>query len=282
MSIPQAIEIWQLLLPAFIGGGCLALTSGPLGTLLVWQNLSYMADALAHASLLGFVLAAYFDLPFIGTSLCIGCLGGLFLFTLGSSARGKQDSLLLLFSHTALAFGLLLIAAEKTSGATLQTYLMGDPLTIQWDEALLMTLLAGLTIVFLLLYHKPLIRLTLHHDLARVSHIPLAKLQLIFMLLVTLLVSLAIHLVGAFLLTVLMVFPALITHFWSKRALSFLWISALISLGGFVFSFWLSCFFNLPLGPLAGICYFALFVFSYGTQKLKHVILERGKGHKNP
>ena len=48
-----------IIAPAWIAGSILALLSAPLGCLVLWRRMAFFADALAHGTLLGVALAAW-------------------------------------------------------------------------------------------------------------------------------------------------------------------------------------------------------------------------------
>ena len=53
----------ELIIKALLGGSLIALFSGPMGCFVVWRQLAYFGDALAHSALLGVALSLATQLP---------------------------------------------------------------------------------------------------------------------------------------------------------------------------------------------------------------------------
>ena len=52
----------NILIKAMLVGIGIAIISGPIGSLIVWQRMAYFGDTLAHATLLGASIAAMLNI----------------------------------------------------------------------------------------------------------------------------------------------------------------------------------------------------------------------------
>ena len=106
----------DFLLYALIAGVALALVTGPLGCVIVWRRMAYFGDTLSHAALLGIAIAIFVDvLPMVGVAV-VGCLLAVLLFLLERNKQLSTDTLLGILSHSALAFGLIVLSVMQDNG----------------------------------------------------------------------------------------------------------------------------------------------------------------------
>ena len=101
-----ALSLAQLVSPAFFGGLSLSLVAGPLGAFLVWHRLSYVADAFAHAAILGLVVSAGLNLPQGVSMASFALFSGAVMWVFLSHFKAMEDTLLVLFSVALCRSGL--------------------------------------------------------------------------------------------------------------------------------------------------------------------------------
>jgi len=194
-------------LRALLAGTGIALAAGPLGCFVVWRRMAYFGDATAHAAILGVALSLALD-----TMMPVGVLAtaaGMALAVTFLAGRGLAvDTLLGVAAHSALAFGVLALAWTGQKGVDLHRYLFGDVLLVTDGE--IGAIWAGaLLLVALLAWRWPaLLTATVSEDLARAEGIHPARERLVLMLAVAVLVAMAIDVVGALLVTALLIIPA--------------------------------------------------------------------------
>src|SRR5690625_5667190 len=92
----------ELLWPAAAAGIMVALTAGPLGTLVVWQRLAYFGDTLAHSALLGAALGLWLHISIWWTTVMVCLMLALLLTALQRRSNLASDSLLGILSHASM------------------------------------------------------------------------------------------------------------------------------------------------------------------------------------
>ncbi|MCI4348790.1 MAG: metal ABC transporter permease [Thermoplasmata archaeon] len=208
---------YQFMVNAFEAGTLIAIIAGIVGYLVILRRSSFAAHALAHT---GFAGAA--GAVLVGTSPVFGLLlftsfSGSAMAVLGKRAthRDMEIGTVLAF---ALGLGLLFINLYRGGVAT-ATYsiLFGEILGISAD-AVLGTFVAFLALlVVLALVYRPLLFSALDEDVAEAKGMPILGLNVIFMLLVAVAVSMAVQVVGVLLIFSLLVTPAAIAVRLSNR-----------------------------------------------------------------
>jgi zinc transport system permease protein len=190
----------------FAGVG-VALAAGPLGCFVVWRRMAYFGDATAHAALLGVALALAADLPIAaGVTLC--ALGMALAVSAATGRTYAMDTMLGVASHGALAVGLVSVSFLVGFRIDLMAYLFGDILAVGRSD-LYLIYGGALAIVALLAWRwDALLLSTLNADLAQASGVDSRRERLVLTLALAVLVAVALKVVGALLITAMLIIPA--------------------------------------------------------------------------
>lgn len=246
----------DFLVRAALAGVGTAIAAGLLGCFVVWRRMAYFGDATAHAAILGVALALLF-----GTSITLGV--GFVALTMavlihGLSGQGAAvDTMLGVLAHGALALGLVAVTLIPGQRIDLDAYLFGDVLSVtRMDLAVIWG--GGALVVAVLWWHwSAMLTATLSPDLAHAAGINPRREQLVLTLLLAAVVAVAIKVVGALLITALLIIPAAAARNYAstpeRMALLSMAIGALSAIAGLR----LAVMFDTSVGP-AIICVAAL------------------------
>jgi zinc transport system permease protein len=195
--------------------------------------LSYVADAFAHAALLGVALALWMGLPPL-----IGVLGFAVVATLcvlwqPSLWQQTPDAVIMVAAGAAMAAGLFLMQVLGVTKGSIMSYLVGDASAPDalYVVTTLAFVLAGAW--FLWRFWRELLTLSLTPRVAMAEGVPRQTLHFLFMLGVFCFVLLGLRWVGALILTLLLIAPVLTCASWVRRPGACLVAASL--LGGIVF-----------------------------------------------
>ena len=249
----------DFLVRAALAGVGTAIAAGLLGCFVVWRRMAYFGDATAHAAVLGVALALLF-----GTSITLGVgIVALLMAVLihGLSGQGAAvDTMLGVLAHGALALGLVAVTLIPGQRIDLDAYLFGDVLSVtRMDLAVIWG--GGALVVGVLWWHwSAMLTATLSSDLAYAAGINPRREQLVLTLLLAAVVAVAIKVVGALLITALLIIPAAAARNYAstpeRMALLSMAIGALSAIAGLR----LAVIFDTTVGP-AIICV-AAFIFA--------------------
>ncbi|RLA14569.1 MAG: hypothetical protein DRQ52_03830 [Gammaproteobacteria bacterium] len=198
----------ELIIKALLGGSLIALFSGPMGCFVVWRQLAYFGDALAHSALLGVALSLSTQLPTgVAVALTSAALA-LMMLRLRQGNQLADDTVLGILSHGALALGLLILALFEPVTMNWMGYLFGDILAISWVDIGSAALLAIVALGLLSWHWQALVLIAVDQELASVDGISVVRMELLFMLLLAMVIALAIKIVGILLITAMLIIPA--------------------------------------------------------------------------
>lgn len=251
----------DFLVRALMAGVGIALVAGPLGCFVVWRRMAYFGDTMAHGALLGIALGTFVGAPpIVGVLVFALGLSGLLAVVSRSRFLGI-DSWLGVFSHGALALGLVVISLMVTR-VDLLGLLLGDVLAVSWGDIFLIYG-AGSVILCLLAYAwQPLLSATIEPDLARAEGVPVGALDVFLMVAVALTVAVAMKVVGILLVTALLVIPAASARPFSKSPEAMALLAGSLGVCGVIGGLALSLVADTPAGP--SIVAAALMIFLAG------------------
>jgi len=184
-----------------------ASAAGLLGCFVVWRRMAYFGDATAHAAILGVAVALAFSTSiYIGVG-AVALIMALLFHVLQGRGQGP-DAILGVLSHGALALGLLAVSLVPGVQVNLDSYLFGDILTVSKTDVIVIWIGALAVIGILWWNWSSLLTATLNPDLAHAAGINPRRQELLLTLLLAAIVAVAIKIVGALLITALLIIPA--------------------------------------------------------------------------
>lgn len=248
---------------ALLGGLGIALLAGPLGCFVVWRRMAYFGDTLAHSALLGVALGFLLHTN-LNLTVAVTCvLLALVLVFLSRTQALATDTLLGILAHSALAIGLVALSFMPDVRVDLTGYLFGDLLAMTRQD--LAWIFGGAVVVMVLLARlwRGLLMATIHEELARVEGFPVARLQLALMLIFSLVIAIAMKMVGVLLITALLIIPAATARRLASSPEKMVMMA--IGFGMIAVAGGLSMSWNLdtPAGPSIVVAAFVVFVLVY-------------------
>ena len=247
---------------ALIAGVGIAIIAGPLGCLVIWRRLSYFGDTLSHSALLGVTLAYAFSINITLSVFVISSIVAILLINLQKRTKLAGDSLLGLLAHSTLAIGLVLIGFLSSIRFDLMGLLFGDILAVTTEDITLVWI-GGIIILGILYYiWKSIFSATVNYDLAAAEGMRPEISNFIFTLLLAAVIALSIKMIGALLITGLLLIPAAIARNLSNSPKQMIIISVLAGIASVVIGLFTSLELNTSSGPSIIVVSLAIFVLS--------------------
>ncbi len=247
---------------ALIAGVGIAIIAGPLGCLVIWRRLSYFGDTLSHSALLGVTLAYAFSMNITLSVFIISSVVAIVLINLQKRTKLAGDSLLGLLAHSTLAIGLVLIGFLSSIRFDLMGLLFGDILAVTTEDIALVWI-GGIIILGILYFiWKSLFSATVNYDLAAAEGMRPEISNLIFTLLLAGVIALSIKMIGALLITGLLLIPAAIARNLSNSPKQMIIIAILAGIASVVLGLFTSLELNTSSGPSIIVVSLALFILS--------------------
>ena len=200
---------------AIIAGILIALCASLLGVPLVLRRFSLIGDGLSHVAFGAMAVAAVLnlthDMPLI---LAVTMVCAVLILRGGQKSRLSGDAVVAMLSVGSLAIGYLLMnrfSVSNNVSADVCSTLFGSTsiLTLKPAEVILCAVLAAAVVVFFVLFYNRLFAVTFDESFARASGIRTGAYNLMLSIVIAVIIVLAMNLVGALLISALVIFPAL-------------------------------------------------------------------------
>ena len=200
---------WPFMQRALIAGVLVSLCAALLGVSLVLKRYSMIGDGLSHVSFGALAIAVALGITPLYFSIPVVILAAFFLLRAADNPNRSNDAAIAALSAASLAIGILVIS--RTSGMTtdVDSYMFGSVLAMTWaDVALSVVLCAAVLTMFLLFYHK-IFAVTFDESFSRATGLHVNRYNTLLAILTALTIVLGMRMMGAMLISSLIIFPAL-------------------------------------------------------------------------
>lgn len=245
-----------------IVGAFVAAASAYIGSVMVLKRMSLVGDALSHVALPGIAIALTLNIsPLLGalTALTVAVLG---IWYLEKNSNNYPEALVGIFFTASLAIGILI-----TDELDLLEALFGDIQKIGFIEGIVTIIISIIVCAVTYRIINNLIIGVISPELSKTQKINIDLINLIYLLIVGVIVSLGIKFVGTLLTGALVIIPAVAAKNISRGLRSYLLTSTVIGVTSSMIGIPLALVFNLPVGPIVVITCITVFVFSYAFKK---------------
>lgn len=199
---------WNFMRNALLAVLLMAPLFGLVSTMIVTGRMSFFSDALGHSAFTGIAIGCICGVaaPTWVAVVFSVCFALLFSFV-RSRSNQAADTLIGVFSSTAVALGIFIATLGGNSFTKYNKYLIGDILSVTAPELGMLALVLLGIIVFWFLASNRLTLTAVHPQLASSRGIQVARLQAVFTAAIAVVVTLAISWVGLLILNSLLVLP---------------------------------------------------------------------------
>ena len=257
---------------SLLGGLALAVAASPLGCFVVWRKMVYYGDATAHSAVLGISLSLYFSVSIFMGVFLMALLASL-VVTLFVNKYYSADTILGVFSHATLAFGIIAVNMLPSQNVNIESYLFGQLLAVTKVD-LIYIWSGAITILFLILFRwKNLLISTVSEELAIASGMNPKREHWILNLGLAILIAVAIKVVGILLVTAMLIIPPAAARPLVRKPVAMVFISGIIGCLSVIIGLLVSLYIDTPTGPsiiaIATIIFILnwVMIFLYREQK---------------
>jgi zinc transport system permease protein len=266
---------YTFIVRALIVGLLVSLCASLLGVGLVLKRYSMIGDGLSHVGFGSLALATALNAAPLTVSIPVVVLAAFFLLRLSENSRLKGDAAIALISTSSLAIGVMIISLTTGMNIDVCNYLFGSILAMsRADVYLSIVLSAAVLSLFLLSYHK-IFAVIFDENFARASGIKVGLYNPLIAMLTAVTIVLGMRMMGALLISSLIIFPALTSMRVYKKFKTVTICSSIVSVLCFLIGIVVSYVFATPTGAsivIINIAVFLLFCL------ISHLLsLSRGK-----
>ena len=247
---------------ALIAGVLVSLCAALLGVSLVLKRYSMIGDGLSHVSFGALAIAVALEMTPLYFSIPVVVLAAFFLLRMASHPRWNSDAAIAVMSASSLAIGIIVIS--RTTGMTtdVDNYMFGSVLAMtREDVALSAVLCIAVLVLFILFYHK-LFAVTFDENFSRATGMKVERYNTLLAVLTALSIVLGMRMMGAMLISSLIIFPALTAMRLFKSFRGVVVCSAVTSVACFCAGLTASFVLSTPVGASVVAANLGLFLLS--------------------
>ena len=247
---------------ALIAGVLVSLCAALLGVTLVLKRYSMIGDGLSHVSFGALAIAVALGMTPLYFSIPVVIVAAFLLLRVADNPRWNSDAAIAAMSASSLAIGILVIS--RTTGMTtdVDSYMFGSVLAMsKTDVALSVVLCAAVLILYILFYHK-IFAITFDENFSRATGLNVNRYNTLIAVLTALTIVLGMRMMGAMLISSLIIFPALTAMRLFKSFRSVILCSAVTSVVCFCAGLTISFVYSTPVGATVVAANLTLFVIS--------------------
>ena len=194
---------------AIIVGVLVSLCAALLGVSLVLKRYSMIGDGLSHVGFGALAIAAAVNVAPLAIAVPVVVAAAFLLLRISQSSRIKGDAAIALISSSALAIGVVVISMTTGMNTDVSNYMFGSILAMSRSDVFLSVTLALCVLALYVLFYHKLFSVTFDESFARATGVHVGAYKTILSVLTALTVVLGMRMMGAMLLSSLIIFPAL-------------------------------------------------------------------------
>ena len=247
---------------ALIAGVLVSLCAALLGVSLVLKRYSMIGDGLSHVSFGALAIAVALGVTPLWFSIPVVILAAFLLLRVADNPRWNSDAAIAVMSASSLAVGILVISLTTGLTTDVDNYMFGSVLAMtKTDVALAVVLCAAVLVLFILFYHK-LFAITFDENFSRATGLKVSRYNTLLAILTALTIVLGMRMMGAMLISSLVIFPALTAMRLFRSFRGVVVCAAVTSVLCFCAGLTISFAFSTPVGATVVAANLTLFLLS--------------------
>ena len=261
---------WDFMKNAMLALLLMAPLFGLMSTMIVTGRMSFFSDALGHSAFTGIAIGAICGMSApTWAAVLFSVVFALIFSYVRSRSNQAADTLIGVFSSTAVALGIFIATLGGGSFTKYNKYLIGDILSVTPGEIGLLALVLTAVLIFWVLCANRLTLTAIHPQLASSRGIPVGLSQTLFTVAIAVVVTLSIPSVGLLILNSLMVLPGASARNVSKNLRQYHGFSVLFALlagiGGLTVSYYLGCSAGAAISLILAVIFAVTFALRKGN-----------------
>jgi len=268
--IPLEMLHWDFMKNALLALLLMAPLFGLLSTMIVTGRMSFFSDALGHSAFTGIAIGSILGMTApVWAAVCFSIVFALLFSWVRSRSNQTADTLIGVFSSSAVALGIFVATLGGGSFAKYNKFLIGDILSVTAGEIGMLALVLLGVLVFWGLFANRLSLIAIHPQLASSRGIPVGLSQILFTAAIAVVVTLSISSVGLLILNSLLVLPAASARNVSRNLKEYTVLSVLFALiagiGGLTVSYYLGSSAGAAISLLLAV----IFAVTFACRKVR-------------
>jgi len=259
---PFAYAFFQRGLVVAVLAGALC---GLVGVYVVLRSMSFVGHGLSHAVFGGAAMSAALGASYFLGAGVWGVITALLIARVAGRGVLGSDAAIGVVTTASFALGLVIQARSRTLGRSLDAVLFGNVLGVRTTDVVVMLALGVCVTVFVVAYGRELTFATFDREVAAISGIDVGRLDALLMIAIAMTVVVSARVIGALLITAMLVIPAATVRLLVSSIRSMLvWSPVVGAACGFA-GMYLSWYADVPSGAAITLVGTGVFTIAYAV-----------------
>jgi zinc transport system permease protein len=269
-SILAEMFSYTFLVRAFVVGALVSVCAAILGVSLVLKRYSMIGDGLSHVGFGSLAIATALNAAPLTVAIPIVVAAAFLLLRLTERSLIKGDAAIAIISTSSLAIGVVIISQTTGMNTDVCNYLFGSILAMNKNDVYLSIALSVTVLALVIIFYHKLFAITFDETFARAAGVKAGLYNMLIAFLTAVTIALGMRMMGAMLISALIIFPALTSMRVFKTFRSVTVCSICVSMLCFFTGIVISYEYATPTGAsvvLINILAFLLFWFINSLRK---------------
>ncbi len=248
MELISEMLSYSFITRAFLVGILVSLCAALLGVSLVLKRYSMIGDGLSHVSFGALSVALAMGFSPLPVSLPVVIIAAVLLLRLSETGKLRSDAAIALISSSALAIGIIVTSLTSGLTADVDSYMFGSILAMSGDDVVLSVILSIIVLGLYLVCYNKIFAVTFDESFSRATGVHVSFYNTLMAVLTAVTIVLGMRIMGALLISSLVIFPALTAMRVFKSFRGVVICSAALSVAAFCVGMVVSYQYSTPVG----------------------------------
>lgn len=233
---------------AIIVGVLVALCAALLGVTLVLKRYSMIGDGLSHVGFGALCVALAMNVAPLAISVPVVIIAAFLLLRISDGSKIKGDAAIALISSTSLAVGILVTSITTGLNSDVNGYMFGSILAMGNTDVVVSIVLSTVVLLLYCVFYNKIFAVTFDEGFACATGTKTGMYNTLIALFTAVTIVIGMRIMGAMLISSLIIFPALTAMRVCKSFRSVVIVAAVVSVVCFFIGLFVSFAFSLPAG----------------------------------
>ena len=248
MNVLSEMLSYPFMVRALFGGMLVSLCASLLGVSLVLKRYSMIGDGLSHVSFGALSIALAMGFSPLKVSIPVVVLAAFFLLRITENSRIKSDAAIAMISASSLAIGIIVTSLTTGMTTDVSSYMFGSILAMTKEDVVLSAVLCIIVLGLFVLCYNQVFAVTFDENFAQATGVNVGAYNMLISVLTAVTIVLGMRMMGAMLISSLVIFPCLTSMRVFKSFTSVVISSGILSLICFLLGMMASYQFSTPAG----------------------------------
>ena len=209
MAVIGEMLSYPFLVRALVGGILISLCASLLGVSLVLKRYSMIGDGLSHVSFGALSIAVAVGWSPLKVSIPVVVLAAFFLLRITENGKLKSDAAIAMISASALAIGIVVTSLTTGMTTDVSSYMFGSILAMSDSDVRMAAVLSVVVLGLFVFCYNKMFAVTFDESFAKATGVNVSFYNMLIAVLTAVTIVLGMRMMGAMLISSLIIFPAI-------------------------------------------------------------------------